>query len=66
MTSKEIQSDDIAAAPINIDNSSRKTSIDSVVENGRKKKKSGKSILKFLYNPKKQTVLGRGSLNWGK
>ena len=66
MASATKQSDDITTAPINTDNGTRKLSIDSVAQNEKKKKNPAKSALNFLYNPKKKTVLGRGSLNWGK
>ncbi len=65
MTTTKARSDDITVAPINIDNGSRKVSVDSSVQNGKKKKNSGKSMLNFLYNPRKKTVLGGGSLKWG-
>ncbi len=66
MASVTKRSDDIITAPINTDNGTRKLSIDSVAQNEKKKKFSAKSLFNFFYNPKKKTVLGRGSLNWGK
>jgi len=32
----------------------------------KRKRTSRKAIANFLYNPRKQTVLGRDALNWGK
>ncbi len=69
MTNKEKQSDDIAVTPLNINEDGRKMSTEndnSFDTDEEKKKRSGKSMLSFLYNPKKRTVLGRDGLNWGK
>lgn len=57
---------DVAIVPANQSrrSSSRVSSI--LDDNGKKKKSSVKSILNFIYNPRKKTVLGRDSLNWGK
>jgi len=53
----------------------RKASIDAAKLNdetttilltNKKKKTPSRSIIHFLYDPRKKTVLGRDSLNWGK
>lgn len=65
MTSKVEKTGDIAVAPK--DRSRTSSIISSLADKSEKKKKSSiKSIINFLYNPKKKTVLGRDSLNWGK
>lgn len=67
MTSKNEKSDDIATAPLNgHDESQKSTTDDDSLSDKNKKRNTGKSFAKFLYNPRKQTVLGRDSLNWGK
>lgn len=67
MTSKNEKSDDIAIVPLTTNGESRKSSIDDDgLSDKNKKRNTGKSFAKFLYNPRKQTVLGRDSLNWGK
>ncbi len=68
MTSREKQAADIAVAPINPNEDLRRISRDESVvdDNGKKKKRSGKSFANFLYDPVRKTVLGRDGLNWGK
>jgi hypothetical protein len=68
MTSKNGKSDDIAIVPLNSNGESRKSSTDDDdgLSDKNKKRNTGKSFAKFLYNPRKKTVLGRDSLNWGK
>lgn len=71
--------EEIKAVPISPYSEARKASIEEakakakaddeakVLLSGKKKKKStGKSLMNFLYDPRKKTIFGRSSLNWGK
>lgn len=72
---EEGRSGDVTIAPISSDTEEQKPTVDptnAVVENPKTKtpntkKQSGfKSFMSFIYDPRNKTVLGRGSLNWGK
>jgi hypothetical protein len=56
--------DDIPTTPLSINDSIDDGSL--IDKNEKKKKNSAKAFAKFLYDPRKKTVLGRDSLTWGK
>lgn len=68
--------DEIKAVPASPYSEARKASIEEakakaddeakVLLPEKKKKSKGKSLMNFFYDPRKKTILGRSSLNWGK
>jgi hypothetical protein len=68
MTSNTKEASDVLIAPTNANNELRRDSEDDDSLNGnvKKKGKSVKAAVNFLFNPRKRTVLGRDALNWGK
>lgn len=64
MTGKTTTDNDIIVPPT-LTNLDRRRSSRS---NGKSEKKPSvvQKMLRFLYDPRKKTVLGRGALNWGK
>jgi hypothetical protein len=69
MASKNVQASDIFIERGDSNVDGRRSSIEDDSLSGKSEKRkrtSRKAIANFLYNPRKQTVLGRDALNWGK
>ena len=63
MSKDEGKTEEITVEPVTANE--RNPNITST-ESKKKKKSTGKLIANFLYDPKRKTIFGRDSLNWGK